>query len=580
MTVSTLNITSGPYVGNNLNDTYSYDFTVVDKTQLSVYETTDLGVQTLLVVDTDYTVNNIGVDGGGTLVRLAGNLPTNYQWYIRSNRAENQLTDFSSQGAFFPDIHEAQMDHLTFLIQQLRDTFDRSMKLEDSYSGSLNLTLDAPDAVKYLRWKSDLSGIENIDLATSGVPTNADIITYSAGNNFTGGVNRTQESKDLDIPSVADFGAVGSGDETVKFQAAITASRELRLSNGVNYTVGSLTFAHSVTFYSNGATINTKAIPAISIGKYLPNTRGPLFILSDPSSTSAGEAAGQQILIGDNPTATPAANDFVAQQVIINNLNGRKHLWAQNIGALQDATGTDGMVRAVEFEVAGTFGNAITDPFSGSSTPAYRKNAIEIIGHSGSNGRLTSAATVWVNDSTGVKWWNEGVSLSRCYSNGVHFYKDPGGVTDTVNAFQNAAIFDESNSDSVLKVTGNHTNIIDISGIATLSNFVKMSNGGNQTLIITNGADYDIGLKLDSGSTATKNTTITFSDQGTDNWLIQKNLTNDLNIYDSINTLTAMQFDGDATNSVEIYVGGALKRIEVGAADSGGTGYRALRVLN
>lgn len=36
----------------------------------------------------------------------------------------------------------------------------------------------------------------------------------------------------------------------------------------------------------------------------------------------------------------------------------------------------------------------------------------------------------------------------------------------------------------------------------------------------------------------------------------------------------------DNANAIEIYVGGALKRIEVGAADSGGTGYRMLRVTN
>ena len=132
MTVNTLNITSGPYVGNNLNDTYSYDFTVADKTQLSVYETTDLGVQSLLVVDTDYTVVDAGVDGGGTVVRVAGNLPTDYQWYIRSNYIANQLTAFPSQGPFFPEVHENQMDHLTFLIQQILDSKDRSFRLDDS----------------------------------------------------------------------------------------------------------------------------------------------------------------------------------------------------------------------------------------------------------------------------------------------------------------------------------------------------------------------------------------------------------------------------------------------------------------
>ena len=85
MTVNTTNIISGPYAGNGLSDEYSYTFRVGDKTQLYVYETNDSGIQSLLVVDTDYTVNDVGVDAGGTITRLAGNLPTDYEWYIRSN---------------------------------------------------------------------------------------------------------------------------------------------------------------------------------------------------------------------------------------------------------------------------------------------------------------------------------------------------------------------------------------------------------------------------------------------------------------------------------------------------------------
>jgi len=145
MTVNTTNITSGPYVGNGLNDTYEYDFRVSDKTQLSVYETDDTGIQTLLTVDTDYTVNDVGVDAGGTIVRTAGNLPTDYTWYIRSNYIENQLTDFSSQGAFFPDVHEDQMDHITFLIQQLLDKNERTFKLSETIDidGTFTIAQDA-----------------------------------------------------------------------------------------------------------------------------------------------------------------------------------------------------------------------------------------------------------------------------------------------------------------------------------------------------------------------------------------------------------------------------------------------------
>ena len=132
MTVETTNITSGPYLGNGLLDTYGYDFRVETKNQLKVFETTDLGVETTLVVDTDYTVNDIGVDGGGDITRLAGNLPNNFTWFIRSDYKETQLTDFDSQGGFLPEIHESAFDKLTFLVQQLSDKLIRTLSFSES----------------------------------------------------------------------------------------------------------------------------------------------------------------------------------------------------------------------------------------------------------------------------------------------------------------------------------------------------------------------------------------------------------------------------------------------------------------
>lgn len=162
MTINTKKVTSGPYAGNDIADTFSYTFKINDKTQLSVYETDDQDVETLLTLDTDYTVNNIG--NSGTITRTAGALPTGYQWYVRSNYEETQLTAFGSQGPFFPDIHEDAMDKLTMLIQQMIDKNDRSLSLSDSYSGPLPLTLDNPVAGLALLWKSDLTGLENVNL--------------------------------------------------------------------------------------------------------------------------------------------------------------------------------------------------------------------------------------------------------------------------------------------------------------------------------------------------------------------------------------------------------------------------------
>jgi len=132
MTVNTINIISGPYVGNGVSSTFSYTFRITNKNQVSVYETDDAGNEVLLTVDTDYTVANIGDDDGGIITRVAGPLPTDYQWYVRSNYLETQLTAFESQGAYFPDLHEDMADKLTYLIQQLRDGVSRSLRISDT----------------------------------------------------------------------------------------------------------------------------------------------------------------------------------------------------------------------------------------------------------------------------------------------------------------------------------------------------------------------------------------------------------------------------------------------------------------
>lgn len=117
MTVNNTNVTAGPYIGNNTSSVFSYEFKILDSDELNVYETDDNGVETLLTLDTDYTVQDVG-EAVGTVTRSAGNLPTGYTWFIVSNYDELQETSFSSQGAFFPKIHERAFDKLTKLVQQ------------------------------------------------------------------------------------------------------------------------------------------------------------------------------------------------------------------------------------------------------------------------------------------------------------------------------------------------------------------------------------------------------------------------------------------------------------------------------
>lgn len=239
MTVNTVSITNGPYIGNNVANSFSYSFRVQSKTDLKVYETSSTGVQTELTVDTDYTVNNVGNDSGGTITRLAGALPTGAQWYIRSNYPITQDTEFSSQGAFFPELHESAMDKLTYLILQQQDLINRSLKFsESSPVGASSTVLPNPESLKLLRWKADLSGLENASVSelSPGLIGETDIVykteTVLGLQSFTNLVNNQQFSVSDSIDGGMFIALSGSltADNRIIYSSATTGIYLLRLT--------------------------------------------------------------------------------------------------------------------------------------------------------------------------------------------------------------------------------------------------------------------------------------------------------------------------------------------------------------
>lgn len=155
MTVSSTKITAGPYQGNGASSTFSYNFGIDDKSEIKVFETDELGIRVELIVDTDYTVNNVGVQTGGTVTRNSGPLPVGSEWYMRSNYLETQETEFESQGAFFPDIHEKAFDKATRLSQQTTDIQVRSPRVSEGYSGNHDLTLPDPVEGQIMEYTAD-----------------------------------------------------------------------------------------------------------------------------------------------------------------------------------------------------------------------------------------------------------------------------------------------------------------------------------------------------------------------------------------------------------------------------------------
>lgn len=261
MTVNTVDITSGPYTGNNTTDEYDYTFRVENKTQLEVFETTDLGVKTLLDVDTDYTVAGIGNDNGGIITRVAGNLPTDYTWFIRSDYANTQETAFRSQGGFLPAVHEAAMDKLTFLTQQLQDGLNSSMRLspEVDHTG-VSVVLPEPVADTTFIWDATAENLIAGPSAAQISAANADAIAAaaSAAAASTSEGNAATSETNAAASAVAAAAAVSSiaWHDVVYLTNADSPVTLVAADNGKMY---------SIDASSGAVTVNLPAISTITL---------------------------------------------------------------------------------------------------------------------------------------------------------------------------------------------------------------------------------------------------------------------------------------------------------------------------
>ncbi len=142
------------YTGNDSTNVYSYTFKVFTKNDFEVkVRNIATGVETLLVVDTNYTVSGAGSVSGGNITLIgagawlvATNLTTGYELSIRRLREIKQLADIKNQGSFFPETHEDVFDKLTMVDLQQQDAVDRSVKLPSSINPS-SFDTDIPASI-------------------------------------------------------------------------------------------------------------------------------------------------------------------------------------------------------------------------------------------------------------------------------------------------------------------------------------------------------------------------------------------------------------------------------------------------
>lgn len=184
MTLSNTN-TRMDFVGNGAVSNYSFTFKIFANSHLKVTQRDTDDVETLLVLDTDYTVTGAGDTAGGSITLTAGNLPSDYVLTIRRVVPVTQETDFRNQGDFFPDIHEDQFDLTTMIEQQLGEETGRTITLPETVSG-VDTELPVPAALKWFRYNSGATAFELVDAADfSTLMTTVDTSLTIASSNLS-----------------------------------------------------------------------------------------------------------------------------------------------------------------------------------------------------------------------------------------------------------------------------------------------------------------------------------------------------------------------------------------------------------
>lgn len=159
MTVTT-NSNKVQALGNGVTTSFPYSFRIYSATDLVVTRTViATGVDTNLVLNTDYTVTGAGSYNGGNVVCTFAPADGT-RITIRRVIAVTQGTDLRNQGAYFAETHEDVFDRHTMIDQQQQETIDRSLTLAPTSSG-VSTALPNASGSKVIGWNEAGTALQN-----------------------------------------------------------------------------------------------------------------------------------------------------------------------------------------------------------------------------------------------------------------------------------------------------------------------------------------------------------------------------------------------------------------------------------
>lgn len=165
MTITT-NPSRDEYTSTAGQTVFNYTFKIYANTDLNVYVTpSGQSPDDSADLTTDYVVDpgTIGDESGG-FITFNSPLNAGDAVTIVSSIPYDRTVDYQNNGDFLPATVNNDNDRQVSQIKQILEQTGRTLQFPESLQSASILALPVPIANNFLKWKSDLSGLENVEL--------------------------------------------------------------------------------------------------------------------------------------------------------------------------------------------------------------------------------------------------------------------------------------------------------------------------------------------------------------------------------------------------------------------------------
>ena len=168
MTIPSTSRKAGPLLGTGAQTAWPFTFKVFAASDIAVTIADSLGIETALVLDTDYSVTlnaNQETSPGGTVTYPISGTPlaVGSKLSIVGDLDYDQPLDLPSGGNFSPLALENQLDRMTMQLQQLEERLSRALLVPITSSASS--TLPNPEPNELIGWDSTGDNLANYALS-------------------------------------------------------------------------------------------------------------------------------------------------------------------------------------------------------------------------------------------------------------------------------------------------------------------------------------------------------------------------------------------------------------------------------